>query len=122
TLETSDNGSADFRLAKSDDPADVRQARLACYGMDSCGNSLPSVTNPATIESPVLKNIHYMIIDQPDFVSCNLVADAPTLAALEITLRGPGGDPLTAPVFPLTAPYNVPPYTSGGGGRTGFGL
>ena len=120
TLETSDNGSADFRVAKSDDAADVRQARLACYGMDSCGNSLPSVTNPATITDVTKKNIHYMIIAQPDFVTCSLVADAPTLAALEITLRGPGGDPISAPVFPLTAPYNVPPYTSGGGGQNSF--
>jgi hypothetical protein len=60
-----------------------------------------------------------MIIDQPDFVKCDLVADAATMSALEITLRGPG-DPINAPVFALTAPYNVSPYTSGGGGQTGF--
>ncbi len=122
TLETSSNGSADFRIAKSDDASDVRQARLACYGMDSCGNTSPSATNPAKIIDPTKKNIHYMIIAQPDFVTCSLVADVPTLAALEIRLRGPGGDPLTAPIFPLTAPYNVPPYTSGGSGQTTFSV
>ena len=60
-----------------------------------------------------------MIIDQPDFVKCDLVGDANALAALEITLRGPGS-PLTAPVFVLPSPYNTPPYTSGGSGQTGF--
>lgn len=102
TLETSDNGSADFRIAKSTDALDVRQSRLACYGMDSCGSASPSATNPAQIINPALKNIHYTIFDQPDFITCNLVADAPTLAALEIKLRGPGGDPLNAPLFPTT--------------------
>ena len=115
TLETTDNGSADFRVAKSDDARDVRQARLACYGQDDCGSS--SLNNSATISDVSKKNIHYMIIDQPDFVKCDLVADAATMSALEITLRGPG-DPINAPVFVLPAPYN--PYTSGGGGQTGF--
>jgi len=117
TLETTDNGSADFRVAKSDDARDVRQARLTCYGQDDCGSS--SLNGSATIRYVSKKNIHYMIIDQPDFVKCDLVADAPTLSALEITLRGPG-DPIAAPVFAPPAPYNVPPYTSGGGGLTGF--
>ncbi|MET0167100.1 MAG: hypothetical protein ABW318_19110, partial [Vicinamibacterales bacterium] len=120
TLETRSNGSADFRIAKSDDAFDVRQSRLACYGMDSCGNPLPSATNPATIINTALKNIHYMIIAQPDFVTCSLVASGPTLAALEIRVRGPGGDPLTAPMFASPAPYNVPPYTSGGAGQDSF--
>jgi hypothetical protein len=117
TLETTDNGSADFRIAKSDDARDVRQARLACYGQDDCGSA--SVNNAATVSDTSKKNIHYMIIDQPDFVKCDLVGDATTMAALEITLRAPG-NALTAPVFTLPPPYNVSPYTSGGGGQTGF--
>jgi hypothetical protein len=52
-------------------------------------------------------------------VKCDLVGDATTMAALEITLRAPG-NALTAPVFTLPPPYNVSPYTSGGGGQTGF--
>jgi hypothetical protein len=120
TLETSSNGSADFRIAKSDDAFDVRQSRLACYGMDDCGNNVPSVSNPATVDESH-RNIHYMIMDQPDFVTCGLVADTPaTLDALQITLRGPGGDPSSAPIFSSPAPFNVPPYTSGGGGLKAF--
>lgn len=119
TLESSANGAADFRIAKSDDGFDVRQARLACYGQDSCSSGTVSATDPATITNVSLKNIHYMIIDQPDFVKCDLVGDATALAALEITLRGPGS-PLGAPVFVLPAGYNASPYTSGGSGQTGF--
>ncbi len=108
TLETTDNGSADFRVAKSDDARDVRQARLACYGQDDCGSS--SLNNSATISDVSKKNIHYMIIDQPDFVKCDLVADAPTMSALEITLRGPG-DPITHPFlrFPRHTTYRPIP-------------
>jgi|SRR5665213_967606 len=117
TLETSDNGSADFRVAKSESANDNRQSRLACYGMDSCGASLPSITNPAQITGAGTKNIHYAIFDQPDFVKCDLVSN--DLADLQMTLRGPG-DPLTSPQFALPAGYDTPPYTSGGSGQTGF--
>src|SRR5487761_2085304 len=118
TVETTDNGSADFRIAKSDDARDVRQSRQACYGMDSCGATTPSTTNPAYLNSTTSKNIHYAIFDQPDFVQCSLVSDtAGHLADLEIMLRVPG-DPQSALQFNVAAqpaPYNVyPPYTSGG--------
>jgi hypothetical protein len=120
TLETSANGSADFRIAKSDDASDVRQSRLACYGQDSCGSGSASVTNPAQITDTTKKNIHYLILDQPDFVKCDLVSSQ--LNALEMMLRGPG-DPQTAAQFDISAlpaPYNAPPYTSGGVGQTSF--
>lgn len=120
TVEATGSGSADFRIAKSTDARDLRQSRLTCYGMDSCGDPLPSSTNPATITNASLKNIHYAIFDQPDFVKCDLVADSTTKSNLEVTLRGPG-DPLTSPTFTLPpAPYNTAPYTAGGGGQTGF--
>lgn len=120
TVESTTAGSADFRLAKSTDARDVRQSRLACYGMDSCPASTPSTNNPAEITNASLKNIHYAIFDQPDFIKCDLVGDvSTTLPYLEITLRGPG-DPITSPTFALPAPYNAAPYTAGGGGATGF--
>ena len=124
TVETTDNGSADFRIAKSDDANDVRQSRQACYGMDTCGASVPSASNPAYLDSTTSKNIHYSIFDQPDFIQCSLVSDtAQDLSDLEIMLRGPTGDATTATQFniaTLPAPYNASPYTSGGTGVTSF--
>ena len=116
TLETSDNGSADFRVAKSADDFDLRQARLACSGVADSGATLPSVANPAVLVDPTTqKNVHYTIFDQPDFVTCNLVAAASTLSELEITLRAPDGGAFASP-----APYNVAPYMSGGSGQKSF--
>ena len=122
TVETQDNGSADFRVAKSKDANDTRQSRLACYGMDSCGAAVPSVSNPATISSSATKNIHYFIIDQPDFVKCDLVMKPADAGRLEIMLRRPGSVQ-TAPQFDIStlpAPYNAAPYTSGGVAQQGF--
>lgn len=117
TLETSDNLSADFRVAKSDDANDNRQSRLACYGMDSCGAASPSVSNPATLTSATSTNVHYAILDQPDFVKCDLVS--PNASDLQIRLREPG-NLLSAPVFTLPAGYNSAPYTAGGTNATTF--
>lgn len=120
TVESTTAGSADFRLAKSTDARDVRQSRLACYGMDSCLDTAPSTNNPPQITNATLRNIHYAIFDQPDFVKCDLVADPVTLSQLQITLREPG-NPISSPTFPLLAPYNTnPPYTAGGTNQTGF--
>ena len=123
TVETPGTGSADFRIAKSIDARDVRQARQACYGMDACGATTPSATDPAHLNSTTSKNIHYAIFDQPDFVQCTLVSDsAAHLADLEIMLRVPG-DPQTALQFDVAAqpaPYNAAPYTSGGQAATMF--
>ena len=123
TVETTDNGSADFRIAKSDDARDVRQSRQACYGMDSCGLT-SSGTNPARLASSSTKNIHYTILDQPDFVQCSLVSDTTQhLGDLEIMLRVPG-DPQTALQFNVSAqpsPYNnTSIYSSGGPAATTF--
>ena len=119
TLETSSNGSADFRIAKSLDARDRRELRLACYAQDTCGTV--TATNPPEITDITKKGIHYLLIDQPDFVKCDIVAGART-NDLEIMLRGPG-DPTTAPQFDVSAlppPYNAPPYTSGGVAATSF--
>jgi len=110
TLETSANGSADFRIAKSDDGFDSRQARVACYGQDSCGSNTVSAINPAQITDTTKKNIHYLILDQPDYVQCSLVS--PRINDLEIMLRGPGNT-LSAPQF-----ATAPPFSSGGVGAT----
>jgi hypothetical protein len=122
TVETQDNGSADFRVAKSEDANDTRQSRLACYGMDSCGAAAPSISNPATLSTNTTKNIHYFIIDQPDFVQCTLVVNPAKAGGLEIMLRRPGSVQ-TAPQFDIStlpAPYNAAPYTSGGVGQQSF--
>jgi hypothetical protein len=124
TMETSDNGSADFRIAKSMQARDNRQSRLACYGMDNCteNDNSSSAVDPGEITDITRKNIHYLILAQPDFVKCDLVSGTGTndrLADLQILLRGPG-DPLTAPQFALSSPYDTGVYTSGGAGQTGF--
>ncbi len=118
TVERPGSGSADFRIAKSIDARDVRQARQACYGMDSCGTGTVSAVDPAYLNSTSSKNIHYAIFDQPDFIQCSLVSDsAQHLGDLEILLRGPGGDPQTAATFTLPTGYTGTPYSVGG--RTG---
>jgi hypothetical protein len=121
TIETTDNGSADFRVAKSNDARDNRQSRLACYGMDDCGADASSTADPATITDTTKRNIHYMIIDPPDFVKCDLVSDeaASRLDDLQIVLRPPS-DSLTGttPFANANPPYNAAPYTSGGAGQT----
>ena len=120
TVETTGTGSADFRIAKSIDARDVRQARQVCYGVGDCNTPLFDA-NSTHLNSTVSKNIHYTIFDQPDFVGCSLISDTPAhLADLEIMLRAPG-DPQTAPQFVPTAPYATnPPYTAGGPGATSF--
>jgi hypothetical protein len=122
TMETSDNGSADFRIAKSMNARDNRQSRLACYGMDDCTSDHSSAGDPGTILDITRKNIHYLIIAQPDFVKCDLVSGSGAgdrLADLQIVLRQPG-DPLTAAQFTPSPPYDTGVYTSGGTGQTGF--
>jgi hypothetical protein len=109
-LETSANGSADFRVAKSDDGLDTRQARLACYGQDDCGSA--SLNNAAQILDTTKRNIHYLILDQPDYVQCTLVS--PRLTDLKMVLRGPG-DPLGTTPFPA-----LPPFNNGGATATSF--
>ena len=97
TLETSSNGSADFRIAKSVDASDARQQRLACYGQDDCSASSPSIIDPAQILDATKRNIHYLILDQPDYVKCDLVS--PRASELKIQLRVPG-NALTSLPFP----------------------
>ena len=118
TVETTDNGSADFRVAKSIDARDARQSRQVCFGQDSCGTV--TVTNPPQITDTINKNIHYLILDQPDFVQCSLVS--PNASDLEIMLRQPG-DPHTASKFDITAlpaPYNAAPYNNDTHNSTSF--
>jgi hypothetical protein len=117
TLETSDNGSADFRIAKSSRANDERQSRLICYAMDDCSDTHASITNPAQLNSGK-RNIHWAIFDQPDFVKCDLVSDQ--LSALQIQLRGPTDSVQGTTPFALPAGHNSPPYTAGGGGATSF--
>ena len=110
TVQESTFFGADFRIAKSEDALDQRQKRLTCFAQDSCGSV--STLNPAQITNVSTKNIHWLIIAQPDYVKCDLVSDR--LSDLEIQLREPG-DVFTAPVFPSS-----PPYSSGGTGQTSF--
>jgi hypothetical protein len=105
-------GSADFRLAKSIDARDARQQRLSCYGQDDCSSTVLSVVNPTQISNTALRNIHYVILDQPDFVGCTLVGAR--AGDLEMRLRQPG-DIVSSAQFPAT-----PPYSSGGHTATSF--
>jgi hypothetical protein len=117
TLETTDNGSADFRVAKSSRANDVRQSRLICYAMDNCTDTTASITNPAQLAAGK-RNIHWAIFDQPDFVQCQLVSDQ--LAALQIQLRSWSDSVQGTTPFTLPAGYNTAPYTAGGAGATSF--
>jgi hypothetical protein len=117
TLETTDTGSADFRIAKSSRANDERQSRLICYAMDNCTDTHASINNPAQL-SAGKRNIHWAIFDQPDFVKCDLVSDQ--LSALQIQLRGPTDSVQGVTPFVLPAGYNSAPYTAGGSGTTSF--
>lgn len=117
TLETSDNGSADFRIAKSTRANDLRQSRLICYAMDNCTDTSASLLNPAQLSSGK-RNIHWAIFDQPDYVKCDLVSDQ--LSTLQIQLRGPTDSVTGTTPFTLPAGFDTAPYTAGGAGKTGF--
>ena len=90
TVETSvgGSGSADFRIAKSVDALDQRQQRLTCFGQFDCNTG--NLTGEAAIAAAAQRNVHYTIIDQPDVISCNLVAAAGDLPKLKLRLRLPG--------------------------------
>jgi hypothetical protein len=110
TVQESTFFGADFRIAKSVDALDTRQKRLNCYSQDTCGTVTTS--NPAQVTDVANKIIHQFQIAQPDYVRCELVGDR--VADLQMRLRGPG-DPLTAPVFATS-----PPYDGGGTNKTSF--
>lgn len=118
TVQESNTFSADFRIAKSQDALDFRQKRRTCYGQSSCGVLLTG-TDATNVIAATDRNIHSLFIAQPDFVKCDLVGDAPTLAQLQIRLREPG-DVQGSPVFVPTSPYDVTPFTAGGAGLNGF--
>lgn len=101
---------ADFRIAKSGDAQDSRQRRQVCYSQDPCGTVAAS--GPPTITDFSKKNIHQMMIQQPDYIKCELVSAR--LDDLEMQIRGPG-DVFTSPVW-----ASSPPYDSGGNGKTSF--
>jgi hypothetical protein len=109
TVQESTFFGADFRIAKSTDANDNRQRREICYAQDTCGTPGASATNLTDVAT---KYVHWLLIDQPDYVKCELVS--PRLADLEMQLRGPG-DPFAAPVF-----VTSPPYSSGGDNQTSF--
>jgi hypothetical protein len=117
TVQESVTFGADFRIAKSQDASDQRQKRLVCYSSADCINAdvgstqiVPDPVDPVNNQPP--KNIHYLLIAQPDFVKCSLVS--PHLTDLEIRLRAPG-DVFASPVFVPSPPFAAnPPYTAGG--------
>jgi hypothetical protein len=118
TVQESNTFSADFRIAKSQDALDFRQKRRTCYGQSSCGVLLTG-TDATNVIAASDRNIHSLFIAQADFVKCDLVGDAPTLAQLQIRLREPG-DVQGSPVFVPASPYNVAPFTAGGASLNGF--
>ena len=104
----------DFRIAKSIDSAHNGQKRTACIGQDNCGLGNGVGTAPETISDASLRSVYSMIITQPDFVRCDLVAAAGDLPDLQMRLRGPGA-PFGTTIFPAS-----PPYDAGGAGKTTF--
>ena len=72
------------------------------------------------LPSGVSRNIHYLIIDAPDFVKCDLVSQS-GLNNLQMVLRGPTDTATGNTAFANpTPPYNASPYTSGGAGVCSF--
>ena len=112
TVQDNTYYSNDFRIAKSTDALSDAAKRIVCFGQDSCG--AVSVTNPETITGVTTRNVYSMIVTQPDFVACNLVAASADLANLQMRIRGPGA-PFGTTVWPSSAPYD-----SGGAGKTSF--
>ncbi|MGH9805971.1 MAG: hypothetical protein ACRD9W_01695, partial [Terriglobia bacterium] len=94
------------------------QKRRTCYGqLADCATltAPPSQVSDASTD----RNVHSLFIAQPDFVKCDLVGDAPTLAQLQIRIREPG-DVANSPVFVPSTPYIGAPFTAGGTGHNGF--
>jgi hypothetical protein len=110
TVQESTQFGADFRIAKSADAQDNRQRRKVCYSQDTCGTVTTS--SPATITDAGTKNIHQFLVQQPDYVKCELVSAR--VDDLEMQIRGPG-DVFTSAVW-----VSSPPYDSGGNGKTSF--
>lgn len=115
TVQENTYFSADFRIAKSIDAKNQREQRVACIGQDECGLGNPvSGTQAETIADATQRNVYSMIITQPDYVRCDLVAASGDLGKLQMRLRGPS-DPFGTVVFPSS-----PPFDSGGAGKTTF--
>ncbi|MHB8494830.1 MAG: hypothetical protein ACYC9Z_01345 [Casimicrobiaceae bacterium] len=115
TVQESTFFGADFRIAKSVDALNDANRRAACIGQDNCGISNPvSTIQPEQLTDATLRRVYSMIITQPDFVRCDLVAASTDLTNLQMRLRGPG-DPFASPVWVSSAPYD-----SGGAGKTTF--
>jgi len=104
----------DFRIAKSIDAANNGQRRVACIGQDNCGAPIPavSVSDPETIDDATLRRVYSLIVTQPDFIRCDLVAAPADLSRLQMRLRGPG-DPFATGAFATALPYD-----SGGSDKT----
>jgi hypothetical protein len=117
TVQENTQLSADFRIAKSTDASNNARKRLACIGQDNCGvGNGVSAIQPETITPAEgnLRRVYSMIITQPDFVACDLVAAPADLGNLQMRLRVPG-DPFASPVFTPD-----PGYDAGGADKTSF--
>jgi len=116
TVQESTFFGADFRIAKSQDALNDGQRRLACIGQATCGIGSPVSPPPLAerVSDATLRNVYSMIITQPDFVRCDLVAAPADLPNLQMRLRVPG-DPFASAVFATS-----PPYDSGGANKTTF--
>ena len=110
TVQENNTFGADFRVAKSQAAFDLRQLRLVCYGRSgfACG----TLDNTVFVPDPATKNVHLFLIEQPDYVQCQLVG--PNIGDLQMRIRSPG-NVFTSPVWP-----SAPPFSSGGAGLTSF--
>lgn len=99
TVQESTFFGADFRIAKSIDALNDGQRRVACIGQDDCNGTAVSATQPETVADATLRNVYSMIVTQPDFLRCDIVAAAGDLPNLKMRLRFPG-DPFSSTVVP----------------------
>ena len=92
---------ADFRIATSDDEANITKFLTRCRGTDSSDSTCSTLTTPATFSIPnaTTKHRFSFFIHHPDYVHCDIVG--PNAAHLEIQLLAPA--PSGQPVGPVAA-------------------
>jgi hypothetical protein len=81
---------ADFRIAKSDDEANITKLLLRCRGTSD--PTCTTLASPATLSIPdtgTKQQRFSMFIHHPDYVRCDIVG--PKAANLEIRLQAPDG-------------------------------
>jgi hypothetical protein len=82
TVQNNSSFDADFRVAKVQNPTDLRADRFVSVSTDALGNAFQ-------VTDVNLKNIHVAYVHQPDWISCSLTGA--NTAQLEFQMKDPAG-------------------------------